>query len=73
MMNAQPKTKLAPARGFEPSTAPAFVLNCHYEKLLTLRAERPAVFENLSTPARVALIHYEAAKIEFEKSAPLAG
>ncbi len=46
----------------------AFVLNDHYEKLLKLRDERPAVFEKLSTAARTSLIYYEAAKIEFERS-----
>ena len=51
----------------------AFVLNDHYEKLLKLRDERPAVFEKLSTAARTSLIYYEAAKIEIERSAEAIG
>jgi hypothetical protein len=51
----------------------AFVLNDHYERLLKLRDERPAVFEKLSTPAHTSLIYYEAAKLEFELSGQAAG
>jgi hypothetical protein len=51
----------------------AFVLNDHYEKLLLLRDERPAVFEKLSTAARTSLIYYEVEKLEFERSGQAAG
>jgi len=51
----------------------AFVLNDHYERLLKLRDERPAVFEELATREGVALIHYEAAKLDFDREGQAAG
>jgi hypothetical protein len=50
------KQKLPPAAGFAP--------NAFYERVLLLRRDRPAAFDALSPPTKLALGQYEAQKRE---------
>jgi hypothetical protein len=59
MRKAQPKPKLAPARGFEP--------NAFYEKVLDLRRTNPAAFNALSPTTKLGLGAYEAQKREAQR------